>query len=120
MKIAVMCDSPLLQKCLEYYLKDFIVSYRQCDFVIADKKVETTKPTCLVSSTDEANIKKPFNRTDLKLGIEAFFKSLRLKPSLKEIDIHHKDYALKCKIQNIVDTFADELYWAISEHYEEQ
>ncbi len=119
MKIAIMCDSPLLGRCLEYYLKDFIVGYRQCDFVIADKEIDVAKPLCLISIDEKkAAIIKPFTRTQLLVGVQKFFKSLRIKPSLKDIDETHKDYELKLKIDHVMSNFADELYWTISEHYE--
>ncbi|MDE7317644.1 MAG: hypothetical protein K2N12_07950 [Helicobacter sp.] len=120
MKIAIMCDSPLLEKCLEYYLRDFIVGYRQCDFVIADKNIDIAKPLCLISLSEDAAIIKPFTRTQLFLGVQKFFKSLRIKPSLREIDESHPDYPLKKKIEDLVAQFTDELYWAVSDHYEKR
>lgn len=118
MKIAIVCDSPLLEQCLRYYLKDFITSHRQCDFVIADRPIEIDKPLCLISMQEDAAIMKPFTRTQLLVGVQRFFKSLRIKPRLREIDEGHKDYALKKRIEEIMSNFADELYWAMSEHYE--
>ena len=73
-----------------------------------------------VSLSEDAAIIKPFTRTQLFLGVQKFFKSLRIKPSLREIDESHPDYPLKCKIEDLVAQFTDELYWAVSDHYEKR
>lgn len=44
MKIAIVCQSLLLSKALKTFLAEMIVSYKQCDFVISDKKIELDKP----------------------------------------------------------------------------
>ena len=36
MKIAIVCESELLQKSLEIYLKEYLSSLSDCDFVISD------------------------------------------------------------------------------------
>ena len=119
MKIAILCDSPLLHCALEYYLKGHLTSYRKCDFVIADKKVEVDKPLCLVSTQQDAHIQKPFTPAQLLLGVENFSKSLKIPYAFEDIDEKHRDYALKCKIQEASARFAEEIYWLITEHYEE-
>lgn len=119
MKIAILCDSPLLHRALEYYLKDYLTSYRKCDFVIADKKIETDKPLCLVSTQQDAHIQKPFTPAQLLVGIENFAKSLKLYSAFQEIGEGHRDYALKCKIEAASARFAEEIYWIITEYYEQ-
>lgn len=118
MKVAIICDSPLLDKCLEYYLKERLTSYKKCDFVIADKPLEVDKPLCLISAKEGAHIPKPFTRTQLFLGLEAFFKSLKLRPRYEEIVENHRDYALKKRLEEISLRFSEEIFWAITEHYE--
>ncbi|MGP1449674.1 MAG: hypothetical protein ACTTJS_00940 [Wolinella sp.] len=121
MKLAIICDSPLLDRCLEYYLRDYVTSYRQCDFIIADKELkEVQKPVCLISASDSAHIQKPFTPSQLLFGVEEFFKTLSIRPSFDEIDESHENYALKCKINEVATRFAEELFWVINEHYEKR
>lgn len=118
MKLAIICDSPLLDRCLEYYLREHVTSYRQCDFIVSDKPLKVDKPLCLISTSQDAYIPKPFTRTQLILGLEAFFKSLKLRPPFDEISEGHQDFALKKRIEEATSRFSQELYWMITEHYE--
>ena len=40
MKVALVCQSLLLSRALKSFLGDIVVPYKQCDFVISDKKIE--------------------------------------------------------------------------------
>lgn len=71
MKVAVRCDSPLLQRSLEIFLHDRLSSIRQCDVVIRDKAVaDDPHPTLIIGSTPDADLIKPFSRSQLIMMIE--------------------------------------------------
>lgn len=73
MKIALICDSLLLQKSLETYLKGDIVSYEYAELVICDKLRKIDKPTLLVSHTKKADLRVPFTKAELFWVLEAFY-----------------------------------------------
>jgi len=119
LKIALACQSILLEKSLGVFLKSYIVPYKQCDFVISDKKIEIDKPLFYIAA-EEADLILPFSKTNLILKIEKFYDFLFEKESkekfLKEIKVSTKD--LKEKITKLTDTFRDDLLKTISEHYD--
>jgi len=119
MKIALACQSILLEKSLEIFLKNYLSPYKQCDFVISDKKVEIDKPLFLISS-ENSNLSVPFLQSSLIISLDKFYKKFVLKEdvetknTLKKIDIKN----LEDKIENLTTTFKDDLIQIIREHYE--
>lgn len=79
MKIALICDSLLLDRSLEMYLKEHLTSYKLCDFVVATQKVESQKPVFLIGDFEGANLKIPFTREILLQELEAFDGQVRGK-----------------------------------------
>lgn len=77
MKIALICDSLLLDRSLEMYLKEYLTSYKLCDFVVATQPVESQKPVFLIGDFEGANLKIPFTRELLLQELEAFYQSLK-------------------------------------------
>ncbi|WP_297577929.1 hypothetical protein [Helicobacter sp. UBA3407] len=77
MKIALICDSLLLDRSLEMYLKEYLTSYKLCDFVVATQLVESQKPVFLIGDFEEANLKIPFTREILLQELEAFDRKIR-------------------------------------------
>ena len=75
MKVAVQCESPLLQRSLELFLKGHLSSLKQCDVVVSDQRLaETGRPVLLVSSGSDADIVKPFSRSQLMIVLEQALK----------------------------------------------
>ena len=70
MKVAVVCQSLLLSKALHSFLGELIVPYKQCDFVISDKKIELDKPIFHIS-TLEGELLIPFSKSTLWRRIQA-------------------------------------------------
>ena len=60
MKIALISDSLLLDRTLEMYLKDYLTSYKLCDFVVAPQPVDSQQPVFLIGEYENANLHKPF------------------------------------------------------------
>jgi hypothetical protein len=66
MKIAVQCDSPLLQRSLELFLEGHLRSKRQCDIVIRDKNIADDEyPTLFITSDSSTDVVKPFSKAQL-------------------------------------------------------
>lgn len=121
MKIALACQSVLLEKSLEIFLKNYITPYKQCDFVISDKKIEIEKPLFYIA-TDESDLNIPFSNTKLLLEIEKFFNENCLKRD-KSIQIKSSEQGLKTneledKITKLTDEFRTNLIGIIKEYYE--
>lgn len=77
MKIALICDSLLLDRSLEMYLKEYLTSYKLCDFVVATQPVESQKPIFLIGDFEGANLKIPFTRELLLQELDTFYQSLK-------------------------------------------
>lgn len=77
MKIALICDSLLLDRSLEMYLKEYLTSYKLCDFVVATQPVESQKPVFLIGDFEEANLKIPFTRELLLQELDSFYQALK-------------------------------------------
>jgi len=119
MKIAVVCQSLLLSRALKSFLGDAIVAYKQCDFVISDKKIELDKPVFYVAAS-EGNLRIPFSKSTLLLELDKFFQHLLLKQSSIDglIDDTPKNfYALEEKISALTDQFRAELIQTIRNYY---
>jgi hypothetical protein len=66
MKVAIQCDSPLLQRSLELFLEGYLSSLRQCDILIRDKEiVDEQYPTFIIGVTESADLIKPFSKAQL-------------------------------------------------------
>ncbi len=77
MKVAIVCDSPLLKKCLEVFLKDYLSSYSACDFVISDKAIDSEKPVFVVGDDKGSNLRKPFSKSKLIKSVGEYYKKIR-------------------------------------------
>ncbi len=66
MKVAIQCESPLLQRSLELFLEGRLSSLRHCDIVIRDYEVLTDEHLSLVIGTSESSdLIKPFSKAQL-------------------------------------------------------
>ena len=74
MKIAIECRSPLLQKSLENFLEGHLCSSRNCDLLLSDEKLVGRDNVLRIGSDAEADILKPFSKSQLLLKLEHFYK----------------------------------------------
>lgn len=66
MKVAIQCDSPLLQRSLELFLDGHLTSYRHCDVLIRDKDIRNDEQLTFVIGTQEgSDLIKPFSKAQL-------------------------------------------------------
>jgi len=86
MKVAVQCESPLLQRSLELFLDQHLSSLKQCDLVIRDQKIMDSHHTLFVSSEPESDLTKPFSSSQLYLALEKFYDKIQDIQSVQAYD----------------------------------
>jgi len=115
-KIALACQSVLLEKSLEIFLKSYIAPYKQCDFVISDKEIEIDKPLFYIA-TENSDLIMPFSKSSLMLKVESFYDTLFKKTTEEKIEKIDIDM-LEEKITKLTDSFRKDLISTIKEHYD--
>ena len=71
MKVAVQCESPLLQRSLETFLASYLSTFKQCDVVVRDRvRDDGAASVLLISNEIEGALAKPFTRSQLMLALE--------------------------------------------------
>jgi hypothetical protein len=112
LKIAIVCESVLLSRSLEIFLKD-------SDVVLADREFECEKPILLVSSRPKADIRKPFGKTKLYAILENYEKDQKAKKMIFEPQDTQSGSQddLDIQIEKLVQDFSKKLIRTIKEHY---
>ena len=77
MKVAVECQSPLLQKSLELFLANYLSSLKQCDIVVRDIECLNDERCFYVSNKPNADLVKPFSKSQLILALENRYEELK-------------------------------------------
>jgi len=118
MKIALVCQSLLLSRALKSFLDDKIVPYKQCDFVISDKKIELDKPIFYISS-HEGNLIIPFAKSSLLIELDKFYQHLLMVQSTVDdlIPSLNNTHLLEEKITALTEKFRAELIQTIRGYY---
>ena len=146
MKINICCKRKKKKKTLDLYLKDYISSYDNCDFVISDEiSDDINKPICLATLREDSDIRRPMHRESLFRDLCVFYENLNklpkddtkkidnildvnelknLRRSLDSInDLNSKNSSnidpLKSQIDNIFQDFANKLYDVIKKNNEQ-
>lgn len=73
MKVALVCESPLLKKSLELYLKENVSTYEACDFVISDRAVKSKKPVLYIGKREDASLSVPFSKEQMLSKAQQFY-----------------------------------------------
>jgi hypothetical protein len=115
LKIAIVCDSPLLKKCLEVFLKEHLSSYSACNFVISDKKIDSEKPVFVISDEKGANLRKPFSKTKLLKALDEYFRRMRQPKSSPSPIQKLETGELENKLKILTENFVSELVRTIKE-----
>lgn len=124
MKVAVQCESALLQRSLELFLGEHLSSLKQCDLVIRDKKVLDNHHSLYVSASEDSDIKKPFSRSQLYLSLENFYKNLGGIESVQAYDdelqaSEKKDFKLlEERIEQLTQEYKNNLLRVVKAFYE--
>lgn len=77
MKISIECKSPLMQKSMEMFLKNYLSSSRTCDIVLRDEPCLNDERCFYVSTKKGADLVKPFSKSQLILALESKYKSIK-------------------------------------------
>ncbi|QIR77110.1 hypothetical protein FA592_13070 [Sulfurospirillum diekertiae] len=118
MKVALVCQSLLLSRALKSFLGDLVVPYKQCDFVISDKKIELDKPIFYISSND-GNLIIPFSKSSLLIELDKFFQRLIMFQGNVDDMMPQSKHALDLekKITVLTEKFREELIQTIRGYY---
>ena len=119
MKIAVECQSPLLQKSLELFLSKYLSSIKQCDIVLRDRECLGDTRCMYISSDKNADIIKPFSKSQLIIEIEKRYKELHNET------LHDNSYAkdmdfsiLEKRIEYLTQEYQESIIRAVKTFYE--
>lgn len=92
MKVAVQCESPLLQRSLEIFLGSYLSSLKQCDVVVRDKSVsDDSHPTLLIGTGSDADLLKPFSYSQLMLALDKMHPGIKHVPESSPVYSGEKD-----------------------------
>jgi CHAT domain-containing protein len=133
MKIAVVCNSQLLQKSLEIFLEPHLTKIKNADIVLTDNKELVCDADILyISSDDDADIIKPFSKSQLFMAIDKLTKEQRDRQTINELsknilsveerdDVELKDFAiLERRIEQITQEYKNNIISAIKAFYDEK
>jgi hypothetical protein len=111
MKIALVCNSVLLNESLKIFLKPYLTNLKDANIVISDQKLDIDKPVFIINNKSEAHLQKPFSMSNLLLSLEHFYKDNKVMDKYSFED----DKQLKYDIEVLVKDFTDNLYKLIKE-----
>lgn len=109
MKVAIICDSPLLKKCLEVFLKEHLSPYSACDFVISDKAIESEKPVFVIGDDKGSNLRKPFSKSKLIKAASEYHKRIRRPKTVALQAVRKEDDELQKQIAALTQKFVTDL-----------
>lgn len=88
LKVAIQCDSPLLQRSLELFLDGHLSSIRHCDILIRDKDIrDDVHPTFVIGTTKSSDLIKPFSKAQLLHALTQKFETLKQPDILVEEEV---------------------------------
>ena len=123
MKIAVECQSPLLQKSLELFLANYLSSLKQCDIVVRDIECLNDERCFYVSNKPNADLVKPFSKSQLVLALEKRYEELKKdEPEIEEsieLDNEPMDFEiLEKRIEFLTKEYQENILRAVKAFYE--
>ena len=115
MKIAVECKSPLLQKSLEMFLSRHLSTIKHCDIVIRDEKYLDDDRCFYISTSKEADLIKPFSKSQLILALENRYNTTHLQKAQNEpLDFN----ILEKRIEYLTQEYQNNIIKAVRAFYE--
>lgn len=115
MKVAVECKSPLMQKSLEMFLQNHLCTLKQCDIVIRDVKCLDDERCFYVSSKSDADLIKPFSKSQLILALESRYKTIKKD---RNIDVGLDFDILEKRIEYLTKEYQENILKAVRAFYE--
>ena len=129
MKVAVECQSPLLQKSLEMFLEKYISTTKQCDILIRDEECIGDERCFYISSSPESDLMKPFSKSQLILALESRYNTLHVDTGEEVVKEQkqqlHLEYGsmdfnvLEKRIEMITKEYQKDILQAVRAFYEE-
>lgn len=114
MKVALECQSLLLQDTLRFYLSNYLCGIEDCDFIISDYLTKGTKPVYFLSSLNQT---LPFIPENLMESLRVFHQKhgdVTRHQALKDSD--NNDEKLRSEIQSLLMEFADKFLQTIKKY----
>lgn len=118
MKIALKCNSVLLEKSLRQFLKHRLVPEHEADILVTDHPVASEKPVLRIGSDENADLKKPFSRSQLMIRLEEAIEKGSHRKMVHSFVVEEEEETLDEKIERITRVFVDDLISVVKEHYE--
>jgi len=123
MKVAVECKSPLLQKSLELFLANYLSSLKQCDIVVRDIECLNDERCFYVSGKANADLVKPFSKSQLILALENRYEELKedepQEESQEKVDNEPMDFEiLEKRIEFLTKEYQENILRAVKAFYE--
>ena len=126
MRVAVECQSPLLQKSLELFLTKYLSASKKCDIIIRDETCLGDERCFYVGSEAEADLQKPFSKSQLILALEKKYNELYGKDETEAMEIK-KEYEeeesmdfsiLQKRIESLTQEYQANILRAVKAFYE--
>lgn len=120
MRVAVECKSLLMQKSLELFLGKYLSPIKHCDIILRDVKCLNDEKCFYISSDKDADLIKPFSKSQLILALEKRYKNMG-KTSLKEryTDEETLDFSiLEERIESLTKEYQANILKAVRAFYE--
>ncbi|MBD3823926.1 MAG: hypothetical protein IE916_05385 [Epsilonproteobacteria bacterium] len=120
MKIAIECRSVLLQKSLEMFLANHLSSSKQSELIIRDMKVASDPRSFYISSDADADLIKPFSRSQLILALENRLKKSTVHDShaAKHDHVPMNFEILEKRIELLTKEYQENILKAVKAFYE--
>ena len=126
MKVAVACQSPLLQKSLEIFLNKYLSSSKRSDIIIRDEECLQEKKCFYIASNEKADLLKPFSKSQLILALEKRYKELYAKRVTQEPEVQIEvaqeamDFSiLEKRISYLTQEYQENILRIVKAFYEE-
>ena len=118
MKIAVECHSPLLQKSLELFLEKYLSATKQCDIVVRDKECLNDEKCFYIANATNADLAKPFSKSQLILGLEKRYEDLCALDVPKESNTPMNFDILQRRIESLTQEYQENILRTVKAFYE--
>ena len=131
MKVAVECQSPLLQKSLEIFLSRYLSSSKKSDIIIRDEECLEDGRCFYIASNEKADLLKPFSKSQLILALEKKYNALYPQVSatdttdvtelnaVKEMPREALDFSiLEKRIEYLTKEYQENILRAVKAFYE--
>jgi lysyl-tRNA synthetase class II len=119
MKIAIECQSPLLQGALELFLKNHLVGKKNCNILIRDilplDNSSENYEIFYIANDELADLKKPFSKLQL---ISALEKKDKNKLKEEKIDDEINFDILEKRIEMLTQEYQHNIIKAVKAFYE--